>query len=537
NEAAMRLLLKQGPILSEHQSELRAYTSLSCLPQVFASMDQNWPGAKHWRDQLGQILIQQVGSLDEWQSRLSHCLEKLLSYPEQTEAHEDLLAVLSEPRRRQKSLRSSSLSLWPNLTLVFAHPIVKPASTYPNPKALDLGDSHKKSASEREGKTAKRPKLIEHDPESNNPLAHVFEKTQTAESYQGGQRNLDDSDQMDEHGQALDEVDFQHVLRTKSQAGSFINMDHEGVFVAEQLENEHFSSDRVYTYSEWSDRKQLYLKDWCTVRESYPSTSLGLKSPPSIKVKKQGRMLRQYFESLFNRRLWINRQADGSEMDYDRLVSREADIRAGAHPDNLIYMDKRILCLDFSCVILMDASLSTDAWIKGLRVLDQLKEVLNSLAIAMEGLAFHCEVAAFYSQTRQDCRYQILKEFDEHWTVLGPRLDAIEPTGYTRIGPALRHSIARLQKKKARHRLILLLSDAKPTDFDAYEGRHGIKDVRRAVLEAERDDIRVRTLAVAASKNRQVFNMFGHGCVQFLGDKEELAQQILKLILQVIQQR
>ncbi|MFI4935962.1 MAG: citrate/2-methylcitrate synthase, partial [Caulobacterales bacterium] len=36
-------------------------------------------------------------------------------------------------------------------------------------------------------------------------------------------------------------------------------------------------------------------------------------------------------------------------------------------------------------------------------------------------------------------------------------------------------------RHRARHRLLLLVSDGKPTDYDRYEGRHGIADVRQAV--------------------------------------------------------
>jgi nitric oxide reductase NorD protein len=37
----------------------------------------------------------------------------------------------------------------------------------------------------------------------------------------------------------------------------------------------------------------------------------------------------------------------------------------------------------------------------------------------------------------------------------------------------------------ASQRLLLLLSDGKPNDVDVYEGRYGVEDMRRAVIEAK----------------------------------------------------
>ena len=64
------------------------------------------------------------------------------------------------------------------------------------------------------------------------------------------------------------------------------------------------------------------------------------------------------------------------------------------------------------------------------------------------------------------------------------RVAALEPDGYTRVGAAIRHASALLGRERARHRLLLLLSDGKPNDVDEYGGRYGIEDTRQAVGEA-----------------------------------------------------
>ena len=43
---------------------------------------------------------------------------------------------------------------------------------------------------------------------------------------------------------------------------------------------------------------------------------------------------------------------------------------------------------------------------------------------------------------------------------------------------------------------MLLITDAKPTDFDRYEGEYGIHDVRQAVRDANANEISVHALGI-----------------------------------------
>ncbi len=80
-----------------------------------------------------------------------------------------------------------------------------------------------------------------------------------------------------------------------------------------------------------------------------------------------------------------------------------------------------------------------------------------------------------------------LKLFDEPWSgEVIERLNHARPQAFTRIGPAVRHAAAGLSKRKVRHKLLLVLSDAEPQDEDGYEGQytawpiHAAPSTRRA---------------------------------------------------------
>ena len=47
-------------------------------------------------------------------------------------------------------------------------------------------------------------------------------------------------------------------------------------------------------------------------------------------------------------------------------------------------------------------------------------------------------------------------------------------------------SVQAFPRRAATRRLLLVITDGKPNDLDHYEGRHGIEDSRKAVMEARR---------------------------------------------------
>ncbi|HET7034479.1 MAG TPA: hypothetical protein VFI42_02250, partial [Thermomicrobiaceae bacterium] len=58
-------------------------------------------------------------------------------------------------------------------------------------------------------------------------------------------------------------------------------------------------------------------------------------------------------------------------------------------------------------------------------------------------------------------------------------------------------------------RLLLLVSDGRPNDFDGYGGRYGIEDTRRALLEARRQGIATFALTIDAAARDYMPYMFG----------------------------
>ena len=113
------------------------------------------------------------------------------------------------------------------------------------------------------------------------------------------------------------------------------------------------------------------------------------------------------------------------------------------------------------------------------------------------------------------------------------RVAAIEPGYYTRLGAALRMATRELRNKGSRERL-LLLSDGKPNDNDAYEGRHGIEDTRQAFLEARRARLRPFCVTVDRKAGDYLPYLFGRHHFTLVRHATELPLRLSTLYAQLV---
>lgn len=161
-------------------------------------------------------------------------------------------------------------------------------------------------------------------------------------------------------------------------------------------------------------------------------------------------------------------------------------------------------------------------------MLDVTRESVLILGEVSELLGDQLEVLCFASNTRNHCRVWTIKAVDEPWSAGRARLGMMEPQGYTRMGPALRHATVRMQEISAKHKLLLLLTDGKPTDYDRYEGRYGREDVKMAVREAHRSGVTIHALGLDPSALAALPSMFGVGGWELIRHLGELPRAMTR---------
>lgn len=487
----------------------------------------------HPSDTQNGLLTQWVSALlchefpdKRWQDTLCRCYA---SAPEMWEVANQIYLRHFAPLPKGSPLSDDVFVMWGHLMAPGA-PIGEQYSE--NEK---IGADALANGTEVQGKTREETVLVqlEKAKDENNPVIHSFEKVETLEEYDGGLRTQDGDDSLQDHAEALNELNIKEVTRSRERTNSIYKADvrlHGGV--PEILAPEEARNLQVTLYPEWDYLTKSYKKDWCRVEVR--KASLGLPYEMDEKYRQERTRILRLFEQVRHRPLWQKRQRDGVELDIDAVVSRHAEIKSGTSSEDRLYLRNKKHKKDFQCLLLLDCSLSTDSWVANERVLDVIKNSVNLIGEAFAQDSEAIGVAAFHSNTRHQCIFEILKGFKDPYAHLNQALTNLEPQGYTRIGPALRHSLELLRKSSARHKFIFLLSDGKASDYDRYEGRYGMEDIKQTLREAQQQKVHVKCLAIEENAKFYLPMMFGIGNVQILSSPRKLPGALTSLFLPLL---
>ncbi len=360
-------------------------------------------------------------------------------------------------------------------------------------------------------------------------LQHQFEKVETAEEFGGNWRDMDGDDELEDHSNALEDLNMKYTVRVDDTAHS--------VYQADFIENTTISEsadvdDKGYhvTYDEWDFSKRAYKNNFCKV---YPKSILKKNVSYYNDTLAQNRStligLRKLLSTVNNKYQQQRRQPQGEELDIDAVTDLFVDVHSGHTPSDKVYLSKRKKEKDLSILLLLDISLSSDSYAAGNRVIDIEKQVSILFGEILSEFNIDFSINCFYSKTRNYSNYITVKGFDDDWNQAKFKVGGVEPSGYTRIGAALRHSGALLDKRDTKNKWVILISDGKPNDYDKYEGKYGINDVKQALRELNERQINSYALAIEAQAKYYLPQMFGQNHYQILTTPVELLQSLVKL--------
>lgn len=366
-------------------------------------------------------------------------------------------------------------------------------------------------------------------------LGHNFEKIETADEFDGRWRDLENDEHPDETAEALEEVKLGYRIRTPDAPGAIRDADVGSVDAPEAASAD--TTEAPVYFDEWDDRRKQYRRNHCRVfirefREQRPGFAHRAMAAERRTFLRIDRRLQECFQELET----VRRQTGGDEPDYEAVVAALADLRAGRTPDERLYMGRRKRRKNISLHFLLDLSLSTDAFVAGRRVLEVERTALTIFGEVLERHACRFAVSAFYSRTRNDCVYLNIKKASASWAATRDRLGALTARGYTRIGPAIRRTIDEFRELRdgSRSRWVVLFTDGRPNDYDRYEGRYGIRDVRQAVREAEAAGIQLQAFAIGVRAAPTLQEMFGRDRFEVIREPADLAGALGEFFLRLI---
>ena len=276
-------------------------------------------------------------------------------------------------------------------------------------------------------------------------------------------------------------------------------------------------------YDEWDFRRRGFRKNWCTlVEKRIIATKGSFVSTTMEKYRGQILQLKRQFEMMRSEQRFVRRQRDGDDIDLDAVTEAYADLRAGLVPSENLFIRLQRDERDIAALFLVDMSSSTEGWVG-----TALKESLVLLSEALQSLGDRYAIYGFSGMRRSRSEVFHIKDFTEPYSAeIKGRIGAISPMDYTRMGPPIRHFTKVLKDIDARVRLLILLTDGKPEDYDDYKGEYAIEDSRHALIEAKAAGIHPFCISIDKEAQDYLGHLFGDINYTFIDDVKKLPLRV-----------
>lgn len=284
-------------------------------------------------------------------------------------------------------------------------------------------------------------------------------------------------------------------------------------------------------YPEWDCHKGSYRSDWCTVAEYDPAEVVAASDKGTTRAFLERPLARVGIEPQRHRR-----QAEGDSLDLSALVDYENDRRHGDNPDPYIYESSRLTKRDLSVLVLLDCSGSTAEDAGGRVVFDEERQLAGDLTVALERLGDRVGTYGFYSRGKDAVRFLRVKDFNARFdTAAKLRLQSLQPSGFTRIGAAIRHAAHVLESEAlAKNMVLLVIGDGLPYD-DGYEDRYARADARQAIKEAVLQGIGVAGIGIRSSTEPEILqDVWSDASFRVIGQSGDIRRHLRGLLLNAL---
>jgi len=269
-----------------------------------------------------------------------------------------------------------------------------------------------------------------------------------------------------------------------------------------------------FHYSEWDYQIQLERPFWATVQEKRPkSGDLDVIDQITAQYKREIHRMKFLLDAMQPQGVQrIRKLEDGDEIDINAAIASFIDIRMGSQPDPRIMMRSVRKTRDFSILVLLDLSESTNETVQDQEysVLELTRQACVLLADAISKVGDPFAIHGFCSDGRHDVEYYRFKDFDQHWDEV-PKARLAGMTGQlsTRMGAAIRHAGHHLKLQRSAKKLLIVIPDGEPADIDVRDPQYLRYDAKKAVEEVGRDGVITYCMSLDPRADNYMSRIFG----------------------------
>lgn len=293
---------------------------------------------------------------------------------------------------------------------------------------------------------------------------------------------------------------------------------------------EEFPLGKGFFLDEWDYKKNAYLENYVKIKPIITTNIKAISIPKRLtKIVKR---VQNELDLMELDRIKKTNLAYGDEVNIDSWIDYQGHQNKEGHNQKFFETFEK-KTRDMSTLILADISLSTEAGITSeIRVIDMVKDGLMVFSEALERLQDKFAIYAFSSLKNTNVRFHIIKNFKEKYSnLIRGRIDAIKPGYYTRLGAAIRESTKILNNQKSANKLLLIISDGKPNDVDRYDGRYGIEDTKKAIMEAKKKGITPFCVTIDLEAKDYLTHLFGKNGFTVIRDTKKLPKVLPEIYM------
>jgi hypothetical protein len=278
----------------------------------------------------------------------------------------------------------------------------------------------------------------------------------------------------------------------------------------------------AFNYDEWDRELTDHRVGWCRVVEKKVKRgSRDFVDNTRERYRGVVSSIRHQFQLMKPENLTkISNELDGEDYDLNAVVDYFIDRRADGQQSERIYTKRLRRRRDVAVSFLLDQSSSTARTIgrhplqpythPGRRIIEIEKEGLVLMSEALEAVGDSYSINGFTSEGRRNVKFYVMKDFGEQYSdEVMRRIGGITYQNNTRLGAAIRHASAKLEKQEARTRLLIVLSDGRPYDHDYGDARYAREDTREALRQAKTAGITPFCITIDRESEAELRDLYG----------------------------
>lgn len=295
----------------------------------------------------------------------------------------------------------------------------------------------------------------------------------------------------------------------------------------------------AFNYDEWDRELVDHRVGWCRVIEKKVKRgSRDFVDDTRERYRGLVSSIRHQFQLMKPENLAkITNEIDGEDYDLNAVVDFFIDRRADGQQSERIYTKRLRRRRDVAVSFLLDQSSSTARTIgrhplqpythPGRRIIEIEKEGLVLMSEALEAVGDAYAINGFTSEGRRNVKFYVLKDFQEHYSdEVMRRIGGITYQNNTRLGAAIRHATAKLERQEARTRLLIVLSDGRPYDHDYGDARYARDDTREALIDAKTRGITPFCITIDRESESELRDLYGEVGYTIIDDVLSLPERM-----------